>query len=137
MPLTLIASLIDPTTLEPALPSAQREAFFESISGLPFMYSITTSTSDVVSLVCPCCNTINPTVKWISSVEGNGKNKGTGFAEPKFEHECDWCKEKITRDKMGIRKFAEEVTRKRAGRKVYFASVLLHPVLAIYLIIIL
>lgn len=119
MPLTLIASLIDPTTGEPVPPSAQRETFFETTSGLPFMYSFTTSTSDTVSLPCPCCNTINRGVKWITP-EGNTAGEGAGFAEPNFVHQCEWCSEKFTRTVMGIRKFAEEVTRKRAMRKVYF-----------------
>ncbi|KAG8817991.1 hypothetical protein FRC19_010963 [Serendipita sp. 401] len=126
MPLTLIASLVDPTTLEVALPSAHREAFFESISGLPFMYSLKTTYSDVVSLQCPCCNTINPTVRWITH-EGDEEGKGTGFAEPDFVHQCDWCSHKFNRSMMGVKKFCEELTRRRARRKVFFAETLLDP----------
>ncbi|KAG8805044.1 hypothetical protein FRC17_005756, partial [Serendipita sp. 399] len=126
MPLTLIASLIDSTTLEMALPSAQREAFFESTSGLPFMYSLKTTYSDVVTLRCPCCNTMNPTVQWITR-KGDEEGKGEGFAEPDFVHQCDWCSREFTRTMMGVRKFCEEFTRRRAHRKVFFAETLLDP----------
>ncbi|KAG8781171.1 hypothetical protein FRC20_009019 [Serendipita sp. 405] len=126
MPLTLIASLIDSTTFEVALPSAQRESFFESTSGLSFMYSTKTTYSDVVSIPCPCCNTINPTVHWITH-EGDEEGKGTGFAEPGFVHQCDWCSRKFNRSMMGVRKFCEELTRRRALRKVFFSETLLDP----------
>lgn len=126
MPLTLIASLVDPTTLDPVLPSSQREAFFETTAELPFMYNIKTTFDDVLTLTCPCCNTVNPTVLWITPT-GETPGKGHGFAEPEFQHECDWCKRKFTRSMMGVRKFCEEFTRRRAQRKVFFAETLLQP----------
>ena len=119
MPITLIASLIDPITFEPAVPSYQRESFFERISTLPFMYSLTTTTADVVSLTCPSCNAVNPTVPWITA-EAHNAGAGKGFGEVNFEHACEACGRKFTRSMMGVRKFCEEFTRRRAGRKVYF-----------------
>jgi hypothetical protein len=116
MPLTLIASLIDPETLAPLPPSSDREFFFESLSGLPFMYNFTTSKEDTVTLTCPCCDTVHNDVPWIIGAEGGWK----GFAEPSFAFECSLCSREFTGEMMGVRKFCEEVTRKRANRKVYF-----------------
>ncbi|KIM24077.1 hypothetical protein M408DRAFT_318915 [Serendipita vermifera MAFF 305830] len=120
MPLSLIASLIDPVTFEPAVPSYQRESYFETTSGLPFLYSQEITTNGVVSLTCPCCNALNSTVPWITT-------EGKGFGEPNFEHTCEECSRKFTRSMMGVRKFCEEFTRLRAGRRVYFAETLLDP----------
>ena len=117
MPLTLIASTIHPMTFEPNLPSPEREAFFENTSGLAFMYTLATSFDEVLSLDCPCCNTTNDYVPWITR-EGRGD---IGFAEPSFSHKCVWCKRSFTRSMMGVRRFCDEVTERRAGSKVFFA----------------
>ncbi|KIM24602.1 hypothetical protein M408DRAFT_26896 [Serendipita vermifera MAFF 305830] len=119
MPITLIASLIDPVSLEPTLPSYYREAFFELTSGLQFMYSIHTRTEDVVELTCPRCDAPNARVPWIVS------GVGTGFGEAGFTYTCERCEREFTRAMMGVRKFCEEVARRRAGEKVYFAGTLI------------
>lgn len=126
MPLTLVASTIHPTTFEPNLPSPEREAFFESTSGLAFMYTLATSFDEVLSLDCPCCNTTNNYVRWVTR-EGESGGGGIGFAEPLFRHKCDWCERSFTRSIMGVRRFCDEVTERRAGSKVFFAETLLQP----------
>ncbi|KIM24605.1 hypothetical protein M408DRAFT_26897 [Serendipita vermifera MAFF 305830] len=117
MPITLVASLIDPNTFEPLVPSYHRESFFELTSGLSFMYATSTSMTDVLELVCPCCNALNERVPWITA-------DGKGFGETEFAYTCESCGRSFNRETMGVRKFCEEATRHRAGRKVYFANTL-------------
>ncbi|CAG8723513.1 12279_t:CDS:2, partial [Acaulospora colombiana] len=55
-PVQLVASLIDPDTLDAYPPSNERKAFFEGITKEPFTLPLTTATSDILSLSCPCCD---------------------------------------------------------------------------------
>ncbi|KIM29346.1 hypothetical protein M408DRAFT_23112 [Serendipita vermifera MAFF 305830] len=120
MPLTLISSLIDSQTLEPIPPSKERLTYFETTTSLPFAFPLVTGISDVVSLDCPFCLQKNYQVKWISEEE-------KGYAQPHFEHTCEPCHEVFKRSDIGIRRFAEEVSRKRTGEKVYLSETLLDP----------
>jgi transposase-like protein len=114
MPLTLLSTLIDPTTLKPIPPSDERERFFESTSGMPYEMPIVTGYSDTVSLRCPYCMQMNYLVKWITPTQ-------QGYAQPNFSYCCEQCNKVFNKENMGIRRFAEEVTCKRAGEKVYIS----------------
>jgi hypothetical protein len=118
--LTLISSLIDAQTLEPTQPSAERQAFFERTTSLAFAMPLVTGRSDVVSLDCPFCLRKNHLVKWVADGE-------KGFAQPKFEYNCESCRQIFTKSNIGVRRFAEEVARMRAGQKVYLSETLLDP----------
>ncbi|PVG00354.1 hypothetical protein CPB86DRAFT_871885 [Serendipita vermifera] len=119
-PVQLIASLIDPDTLDAYPPSNERKTFFERITKEPFTLPLTTATSDILSLSCPCCDKTADKVPWATGEE-------KGFAQPGFIFPCSSCGKEFTKPMMGIRRFADEVTRKRAKRRVYFAETLLDP----------
>jgi hypothetical protein len=120
MPLTLIPSLIDAQTLEPMQPSAERQAFFETTTSLKFAMPLVTDRSDALSLDCPFCLRKNDFVKWVAGGE-------KGFAQPKFQHNCLSCRQTFTKLNIGVRRFAEEETRRRANEKVYLSETLLDP----------
>jgi hypothetical protein len=113
-PVQLVASLIDPDTLDAYPPSNERKEFFEGVAKEPFHLPFTTPTSDILSLSCPCCDKTADKVPWVT---GEGK----GFAQPGFIFTCSSCGKVFTKPMIGIRRFADEVTRKRAKRRVYFA----------------
>jgi hypothetical protein len=110
----LIASLIDPETLDAYPPSTEREDSFAKTVNEPFICPLSTSSSDILSLSCPCCDKTVTKVPWITRDQ-------KGFAQPFFTFTCPDCKNPFTKSMMGIRRFADEVTRKRAKRKVYLA----------------
>lgn len=120
MPLTLVSSLIDVQTLEAFPPSTERQSFWETTTSLPFAPPLVTGFSDVITLDCPLCLQKNHQVKWISDDE-------KGFAQPGFEYTCDTCHDVFNKSNVGVRRFTEEVTRRRAGEKVYLSETLLEP----------
>ncbi|PVG00357.1 hypothetical protein CPB86DRAFT_782691 [Serendipita vermifera] len=119
-PFHLIASLIDPETLDAYPPSTERLEYFESIANEPFICPLATATSDILSLPCPSCDVKIHKIPWVTG-------EGTGFAQPSFKFRCSSCAMEFTKPMLGIRRFADEATRKRARRRVYFAETLLDP----------
>jgi hypothetical protein len=113
--MTLISTLIDSTTLKPVPPSDERKQFFESTSGMPYDMPLVTNLSETLAISCPSCSQTN-SLQW-ATVEGRG------FGQPKFQHQCEHCKMVYTKASMGIKRFAEEVARKRAGETVYISYV--------------
>ncbi|KAG8809140.1 hypothetical protein FRC17_003598 [Serendipita sp. 399] len=124
MPLTLISSLIDAETLDPLPPSDERQTFFEQTSKLPYHISLVSDRSDVLTLHCPFCAHPNQLVRWIDDDE-------KGFAQTKFVHTCEKCRKPITKSKIGIRRFCEEVSRRRTGERVFISETLLNPLTGI------
>ncbi|KIM29343.1 hypothetical protein M408DRAFT_328974 [Serendipita vermifera MAFF 305830] len=90
------------------------------MTSLPFASPLVTEFSDVVPMDCPLCLEKNDQVKWISDDE-------KGRAQASFEHTCESCHQVFKRSHIGIRRFAEEVARKRTGQKVYLSETLLDP----------
>ncbi|KAG8834460.1 hypothetical protein FRC17_008682 [Serendipita sp. 399] len=121
LPLKLIASLIDPQTLDPLPPLEERRAQFEQITNLPYSMPIVTDRSDVLTLDCPFCVMSNQLVRWIDDDE-------KGFAQTNFTHICEHCGKSFTKSNIGVRRFCEEVTRRRTGERVFFPETLLNPV---------
>ncbi|KAG8785422.1 hypothetical protein FRC16_001948, partial [Serendipita sp. 398] len=119
MPLTLISSLIDPQTLDPLPPSEKRQLFFEQVSQMSYHMPLATDYSDVLTLNCPFCAHPNPSVRWVA----DGKS---GFAQTKFSHTCEQCGESFNKSNIGVRRFCEEVTRRRTGERVFISETLLH-----------
>ncbi|KAG8812482.1 hypothetical protein FRC18_002927 [Serendipita sp. 400] len=120
MPLTLISSLIDPKTLDPLPPSDERQRFFEETTNLPYDMPLITKRSDVFTLDCPFCANTNQLVRWVADGE-------KGFAQPKFAHTCEICGESFRKSNIGVRRFCEEVTRRRAGDRVFISETFLSP----------
>lgn len=114
MPITLVASLIDTDTLEPLPPSDERETYFTKTASQPFISPLTTDYSDVFKLECPRCHHQNSLVRWLTSTN-------TGFAQPDFSHKCERCGVDFDKGAIGVRRFADEVTRRRANQRVYFS----------------
>ncbi|KAG8865591.1 hypothetical protein FRC20_009674 [Serendipita sp. 405] len=124
MPLTLISSLIDANTLEPLPPSEEQLEFFEYTTQIPYYTPINTDYSDVLTLRCPFCAYTNQLVRWVAD------NK-KGFAQTKFSHVCEQCIKPFTKSNIGVRRFCEEVTRRRAGERVFISETLLNPLTGI------
>ncbi|KAG9042735.1 hypothetical protein FS842_002087 [Serendipita sp. 407] len=120
MPLTLISSLIDPQTLDPLPPSDKRQLFFEQVSQVPYHMPMVTEYSDILTLNCPFCAHPNQSVRWVADGE-------SGFAQTKFSHTCEQCGESFNKSNIGVRRFCEEVTRRRTGERVFISETLLHP----------
>ncbi|KAG8807416.1 hypothetical protein FRC17_004468 [Serendipita sp. 399] len=120
MPLTLISSLIDPETLDPLPPSDERLASFEQTSKTPYHFSLITDRSETLTLDCPFCAYTNQLVRWVNDDE-------KGFAQTKFEHKCEKCVLNFTKSNIGVRRFCEEVTRRRKGEQVFISETLLNP----------
>jgi hypothetical protein len=97
-------------------PSAERQAFFEDATSMLFAVSLIIDRSDTLPepLLCPLCLAPNRLVKWVAADD-------KGFAQPKFEHHCEGCKQPFTKGNIGVRRFAMELTRKRAGEKLYLS----------------
>lgn len=77
---------------------------------------LVTDLSDVVTLDCPFCLRRNHLVKWVAADK-------KGFAQPEFTYACESCHQWFTKSNIGIRRFAEEFSRRRAGQKVYISYV--------------
>lgn len=120
MPLSLVSSLIDSQSLEALPPSSERQRFFEETTYLTFSVPLITEMSDTMTLDCPICKQKNHLVKWIAMDD-------KGFAQTKFEHRCESCNMVFTKSNIGVRRFADEVTLRRTGRKVYISETLLDP----------
>ncbi|KAG8772209.1 hypothetical protein FRC20_002851 [Serendipita sp. 405] len=120
MPLILISSLIDPQTLDPLPPSEKRQFFFEQVSQMSYHMPMVTDYSDILTLNCPFCAHLNQSVRWVADGE-------SGFAQTKFSHTCEQCGESFNKSNIGVRRFCEEVTRRRTGERVFISETLLHP----------
>ncbi|KAG8765202.1 hypothetical protein FRC15_007150, partial [Serendipita sp. 397] len=120
MPLTLISSLIDPQTLDPLPPSETRQLFFEQVSQMPYHMPMVTDYSDILTLNCPFCAHPNQSVRWVADGE-------SGFAQTNFSHVCDQCGTSFNKSNIGVRRFCEEVTRRRTGERVFISETLLQP----------
>ncbi|PVF99605.1 hypothetical protein CPB86DRAFT_282277 [Serendipita vermifera] len=119
MPLTMLATLIDSETLKPVPPSGPREETFRTISGMPYQMPFVTTSQETFNLTCPRCLGSNSSVHWFTP-------EGQGFAQPDFSHKCEHCQINFDKANLGIWRFAEEVSRKRAGENVYISECLLH-----------
>jgi hypothetical protein len=115
MPITLIASLIDPHTLEPLEPSEERRSFFHSITGVEYSAPVTPDLTLARNIQCPCCvERTRFDLYWWSAT-------GTGWAQPNFKGYCFVCHQTFTKEHMGIRKFCDELALKQAGGKIFFS----------------
>jgi DNA-directed RNA polymerase subunit RPC12/RpoP len=112
----LLATLIDSNTLKSIPPSDPREKLFETRSGIPYKMPLVTSFHETLNLTCPRCSGNNSSVHWVTL-------EGQGFAQPNFSYKCEHCKIDFDQANLGIRRFAEEVSRKRAGEHVYISYV--------------
>ena len=115
MPITLIASLIDPHTLDAMQPSDERRSFFASITSTEYSPPITPDLYSTRDIQCPRCPnyTGSSTYYWNAS--------GTGWAQPNFKGLCPMCSQEFTKENMGIRKFCDELALKRAGGRIFFS----------------
>jgi len=95
-PLTLVASLAEPETLQPSEPSIERREFFESTTGMPYVPPTNVQLSDTITVRCPCC--VSPTqhhVPWWNS-------EGTGYAQPGFKVSCAECHKTFKKRLWGL-----------------------------------
>jgi len=115
MPITLIASLIDPHTLDPAQPSDERRRFFELITATEYSPPMAPDFNSARNIQCPYCakQTGFSTRYWNAS--------GTGWAQPNFKGICPICYKEFMKENMGIRKFCDELALKRAGGRIFFS----------------
>ena len=115
MPVTLIASLIEPKSLEPYEPSQPRVHNFESLAGMPFNHPVETPLSETVSIACPrCLDPPRVSVPW-------WKSDGTGFAQGGFKVACAVCKKSFTKETMGVKRFCNELALRRSGTSIAFS----------------
>ncbi|PVF99604.1 hypothetical protein CPB86DRAFT_813763 [Serendipita vermifera] len=119
MPITLLATLINSTTLKPSTPSYPRRNLFQSVCGMPYDMPLITDWNETLNLTCPRCFGNNHWVRWITP-------EGQGFAQPNFAYKCEHCQIVFDKTHLGIRRFAEEISHKRAGESVYISESLLH-----------
>ncbi|KAG8820781.1 hypothetical protein FRC17_010054 [Serendipita sp. 399] len=105
-PLKLLSSLINPRTLDPVPPTKERKAYFELNSKHTYDMLLVTDMSDVLTLACPFCTRSNEHVRWIT-------NDDKGFAQTQFVHTCVQCRRDFTKSNIGVRRFCEEVTKRR------------------------
>ena len=103
MPLTLIASLIDPHSLEPLQPSDERCSFFQSITSIEYSPPVTPDIDSAHNIQCPFC------VKHKELSTRFWTESGTGWAQPNFKGVCPVSYQKFTKENMGIRKFCDEL----------------------------
>ncbi|CAG7851190.1 SubName: Full=Uncharacterized protein {ECO:0000313/EMBL:CCA67541.1} [Serendipita indica DSM 11827] len=120
MPLTLIASLINGRTLDPLPPSAERQRFFERTTGLSWYMPLSTGYTETLSVFCPFCKNVNPSVRWVT-------DRDTGYAQTKFMQRCQSCYRDFNKVALGIRRFVDEVSLRRSGWAVFFSETLLDP----------
>jgi hypothetical protein len=115
MPITLIAFLLDPHTLEPLEPSEERRSFFHYVTGIEYTPPVTPDLTLARNIQCPFCvkRTEFSTYYWNATE--------TGWAQPNFKGECLVCHQTFTKENMGIRKFCDELALKRAGGKIFFS----------------
>lgn len=132
MPVTLVASLIEPKSLEPHEPSHDRIHNFESLAGTSYNYNHDhndndndpteiISPSETVSVACPkCVDSPRMSVAWWSS-------DGKGFAQDGFKAACGACKKSFTKATIGVRRLCDELTLRRSGAPIAFSSVFPSP----------
>lgn len=117
MPVTLVASLIEPKSLEPTEPSYDRVRNFESLADMPYNHPIEISLSETVSVSCPrCVNRPPVSVSWWRLDE-------KGFAQDGFKEACAACKKPFTKATIGIRRLCDELALRRSGTSIAFSSV--------------
>lgn len=81
-----------------------------------FSAEVVTEFSDVVTVNCPFCAYKNRLVSWVDANE-------KGFAQPKFEYTCQSCQKAFNKSNIGMKRFAEELTLRRMGKRVYISYV--------------
>jgi len=115
MPITLIASLVDPNTLDPIQPSDERRNFFQSITSTEYSPPVTPNLTSDRMVQCPFCANYNEfsTSHWNAA--------GTGWAQPNFKGVCPNCRQGFTKENMGIRKLCDELALGRAGGRIFFS----------------
>ena len=125
MPVTLVASLIEPKSLEPHEPSHDRIRNFESLTGSPYNPNPNPNhtpteilpPSETVSVACPkCVDSPRMSVAWWSP-------DGKGFAQDGFQAACSACSKSFTKATIGVRRLCDELTLRRAGAPIAFSSV--------------
>ena len=115
MPVTLVASLIEPKSLEPHEPSDARVHNFESIAGIPYNHPIEIPLSETISIACPrCVDPPRKSVPWWTS-------EGKGFAQDGFKEACAACKKSFTKATIGVRRLCDELTLRRSGAPIAFS----------------
>jgi hypothetical protein len=118
MSLTLLSNLIDTETLKPIPPSYKRRQFFETASGMSYDMPLVTNSSDTAPVNCPWCLQANHFVTWVNAQQ-------QGFAQPNFSYNCQYCTKNFNKNNIGVRRFADEVSRKRAGETLYISYVMI------------
>ena len=117
MPLTLVASLIEPKSLEPYAPSNSRLDNFQSLAGpgVPFHNPFQFSPAETIAISCPRCQDPPPVgVPWWSS-------DGTGFAQDGFKAACARCHRSFTKETIGVRRFCDELALRISGSSIAFS----------------
>lgn len=115
MSVSLVSSLIDPTTLTPYPPSEERSQYWATETNLPFGPPLVTSQNETTQILCPWCAKREPyTVPWWTQSE-------TGYAQAKFTHKCTVTKRDFKREQMGIRRLCDEVTQRKHLKPVFFS----------------
>lgn len=115
MPITLVASLIDPHTLEPFEPSEERRAFFQSATNTEYSPPVIPDLDFAHTMRCPLCvDRTELSIRYWNVT-------GTGWAQPNFKVTCPVCYQAFTKETMGIRKFCDELALKRAGGRIFFS----------------
>ena len=117
MPIALVASLINPHSLEPLQPSSARRSFFHSVTGITYSPPVLFDPDSVraANVRCPFCVNLTEirTDYWTAS--------GTGWAQPNFKGACPVCHRDFTKEVLGIRKFCDDLAWKRAGGTIFFS----------------
>jgi len=115
MPITLIAALIDPYTLDAMQPSDERRSFFRSVTSTEYSPPVIHDLDSTCNIQCPFCvyHTEISTRYWNAS--------GTGWAQPDFKGVCPICYQTFTKKNLGVRKFCDELALKNAGGRIFFS----------------
>lgn len=116
MPLTLIASLIDPVTLLPRPATQQRLDNFTRLTNLPFYPPLSAELSEFVGLSCPRCDRTGLLAPMVNTT-------GSGYAQPGFTTQCPHCAFVFNKAMIGVRRFCEEYARRITEESLYFSSV--------------
>jgi hypothetical protein len=115
MPVTLVASLIEPKSHEPHEPSQRRVHNFESLTRMPFNDPIDLTPHEIMLIECPrCLDLPRVNVLWWNS-------SGTGLAQDGFEAVCPTCEKTFTKETMGVRRLCDELALRRSGTPIAFS----------------
>src|SRR5258706_12837477 len=115
MPVTVVASLIEPKSLEPCEPSKSRVHNFALLAGMPYYPPTVISLSETGSVACPrCVDRPLVSVPW-------WKSDGKGFAQDGFKEACATCQKSFTKATLGVRRLCDELTLHRSGIPIAFS----------------